>query len=278
MAAPAKFDDLGKDAKDMLSKNFHFGVIKLAGSTKTSSGVEFTTEGTHNPETNKVSGSLETKFKSDAFDFTEKWTTDNEINAVLTSESKIAQGLKADLDLSFGLADGKKTGKLKLAYKQELFHATLDADMAGINGSAVVDAKGVLLGAKAQYDLTEKKLASNALSLAYNGAGFTLHSGVLDMSKYFASIYHKVNSNLSAAATVSYAKGGNGLPSLAVGGKYAPDADSFYKFKIDNNLLIGCSYVTKLRDGVQLTLSSSINGKQLNGGGHQMGLHLDLSA
>lgn len=37
--APPKFDDLGKEAKDLCNKNFHFGVIKLEGKTKTKNGV-----------------------------------------------------------------------------------------------------------------------------------------------------------------------------------------------------------------------------------------------
>lgn len=36
---PPKFDDLGKEAKDLINKNFHFGVIKLEGKTKTKNGV-----------------------------------------------------------------------------------------------------------------------------------------------------------------------------------------------------------------------------------------------
>ena len=37
--APPKFDDLGKEAKDLINKNFHFGVIKLEGKTKAKNGV-----------------------------------------------------------------------------------------------------------------------------------------------------------------------------------------------------------------------------------------------
>ena len=37
--APAKFGDLGKEAKDLINKNFHFGVIKFEGKTKTKNGV-----------------------------------------------------------------------------------------------------------------------------------------------------------------------------------------------------------------------------------------------
>lgn len=37
--APPKYDDLGKEAKDLINKNFHFGVVKLEGKTKAKNGV-----------------------------------------------------------------------------------------------------------------------------------------------------------------------------------------------------------------------------------------------
>jgi len=37
--APPKYADLGKEAKDLINKNFHFGVIKFEGKTKTKSEV-----------------------------------------------------------------------------------------------------------------------------------------------------------------------------------------------------------------------------------------------
>lgn len=37
--APPKFNDLGKEANDLISKNFHFGVIKLEAKTKAKNGV-----------------------------------------------------------------------------------------------------------------------------------------------------------------------------------------------------------------------------------------------
>ena len=36
--APPKYADLGKDAKDLLNKNYHFGVVKLEGKTCAANG------------------------------------------------------------------------------------------------------------------------------------------------------------------------------------------------------------------------------------------------
>ena len=48
--APPKFADLGKDAKDLLNKNYHIGLCKVEGKSKAANGkTEFVTDLTHNP-------------------------------------------------------------------------------------------------------------------------------------------------------------------------------------------------------------------------------------
>jgi len=278
---PVKFGDLGKDAKDLLSKNFHFGVIKLEGKTKSAGGTEFTSDGSHNLETGNVAGGLESKFKHDLFTFTEKWNTDNLISTNLVFEDKLVKGLKTDFDLKFAPSTGKKAAKINSAYKHEWFHSThdLDLDFAGptLHASAVTGYNGVLVGAQASYDSGNSKLTTNSLSLAYHGGDFKIHTGMVDFSKYFGSIYHKVNANLSAAVSLAWSNDAS-APTLTIGAQQALDADSFTKVKLDNNLRLGLSYVTKLRDGVQVTLSSLVNAKNLNGGGHKAGISLNLSA
>ena len=40
--APATYGDLGKTARDVFGKGYHFSLLKLEVKTKTTSGVEFT--------------------------------------------------------------------------------------------------------------------------------------------------------------------------------------------------------------------------------------------
>lgn len=281
--APPKFDDLGKEAKDLLNKNFHFGVIKLEGKTKTASGVEFTTEGSHNTDTGNVVGSLETKFKYADYGvtFSEKWNTDNIISTNISIDDKIAKGLKVDFDTTFAPVTGKKTAKVKSAFKHEHLHTTTDVDFdfAGptIHGSGVFGYKGWHAGYQASYDTANSKLTANNVSLTYKEGDFVIHSGIIDASKYVGSIHHQVNSNLSAAALLNWTSGA-ATTSLTVGGKYTIDNDTYLKAKLDNGLRLGLSYVQNLRPGVQLTLSSLINAKSLEQGGHKLGLSLNFNA
>lgn len=61
--APPVYADLGKSARDVFGKGYHFSLLKLECKTKTSTGVEFTTGGVSNLDNGKVVGNLETKYK-----------------------------------------------------------------------------------------------------------------------------------------------------------------------------------------------------------------------
>lgn len=48
--------------------------------------------------------------------------------------------------------------------------------------------------------------------------------------------------------------------------------------KVNNTSQVGLAYTQRLRDGIKVTLSSLIDAKNLNQGGHKIGLGLDLEA
>jgi len=280
MAGPVKFTDLGKDTKDLLGKNFHFGVVKVEAKTKSLSGVDFTLDGCHNLASGNVASGLEFKAKVWDMDWTEKWTTDNKINMTLSSSNKLIAGLKTDLDAVYSPKDGDMAAKLKTVYTKDKVLVTVDSNFSlapTVTGSAVVAHEGWLAGGQASYDVGSKALTGSSLAFGYNGDGYKIHSAIVDFSKYTGSIFHAVSDKLQAGVQVGWTTSG-GDPTLAVAAKYAPSADAYYKTKIDNNLQVGVSYCSKLNAGAQVTLSGLVNGKALNGGGHQLGLALDLSA
>jgi len=47
---------------------------------------------------------------------------------------------------------------------------------------------------------------------------------------------------------------------------------------VNNTSQVGLAYTQRLRDGIKVTLSSLIDAKNLNQGGHKIGLGLDLEA
>merc|ERR1712147_89306 len=150
------------------------------GTTKAKNGVEFVTDGTHNTDTGSITGGLETKFKYEEYGvtFTEKWNTDNLISTSISIDDKIAKGLKLDFDTTFTPNSGKKTAKVKGAFKHVYIHTTTDVDFdfAGptVHGSGVFGYKGWLAGYQASYDTANSKLTANNVSLAYSDGDFVI--------------------------------------------------------------------------------------------------------
>ena len=52
--SPPSYADLGKSARDVFGKGFHFGLIKLDVKSKSSSGIELSSSGQFNVDSGKV--------------------------------------------------------------------------------------------------------------------------------------------------------------------------------------------------------------------------------
>ncbi|XP_046355008.1 voltage-dependent anion-selective channel protein 2-like [Haliotis rufescens] len=281
--APPGYSDLGKSARDLFSKGFNYGFWKLEAKTKTDSGVQFTTSGSSSSDTGKVSGSLETKYKWNEYGltFTEKWDTDNVLKTEITIEDQIAQGLKLAFDTSFAPQTGKKSGKIKTGYKMDYLNLNCDVDFdfAGpaIHGAAVLGYQGWLAGYQMSFDTAKSKLTKSNFAVGYSAGDFTLHTNINDGQEFAGSIYQRVNDDLETGVNLSWTSGTNATR-FALGAKYTLDKNSSLNAKVNNSSQIGLGYSQKLRDGVKLTVSSLIEGKNFNAGGHKLGLGLDLEA
>jgi len=282
MSSPSSYADLGKAAKDLFSKGYHFGQYKAEVKTKTASGVEFTTNGTTDHENGKFVGNLETKYKWKDYGltFNEKWNTDNTLATEVNVEDQLLKGLKLSLDTKFAPQSGKKSGKIKTEYKHDYVHTNLDLDLVSLNvfGSAVVGYKGWLAGYQLVLDTSKTAkslLAQNNFAIGYIKDDLTLHAAVNDGSEFQASVFQKVNSKLETGVQLNWTVGSSDTK-FGFGAKYCPDRDTTIRAKINNATQFGISYQHKVRDGVTLTLSSQLEGKTLNQGGHKFGIALDF--
>lgn len=281
--APVVYGDLGKSARDVFGKGYHFNLMKLELKTKTAGGVELTTGGTSNSESGKVVGNLETKYKikEHGLTFTEKWDTDNKLTTVLDVQDKLLNGLKLTLDTSFLPQTGAKSGLVKAEYKHDLLCLNTDMDLnldgPTVNGSAVIGHQGWLAGYQMAYDTNKSKLTKNNFGLGYSKGDFTLHTNMNDGESFGGSIYQKVNPTLETAVNVGWAASKNET-TFGIGCKYALDDCASIRAKVNNSSHVGLGYQQKLRDGVTLTLSTLIDGKNFQAGGHKVGLALELEA
>uniref|UniRef100_A0A3Q1EID7 Non-selective voltage-gated ion channel VDAC3 n=1 Tax=Acanthochromis polyacanthus TaxID=80966 RepID=A0A3Q1EID7_9TELE len=272
MAVPPAYSDLGKSAKDIFNKGYGYGVLKLDVKTKSQSGVEFATSGSSKTDTGKSVGHLETKYKVKelGLSFNQKWNTDNTLTTEITMEDQLAQGLKLGLDTSFVPNTGKKSAKLKTAYKRDFVNVgcDLDFDMAGptVHAAAVLGYEGWLAGYQLAFDTAKSQVTQNNFALGYKAGDFQLHTDVNDGTEFGGSIYQKVNSNLETAVHLAWTAGSNNTR-FGIGAKYQLDKDSSVSTKVNNACLVG-----------RLTLSALIDGKNVNGGGHKVGMGFELEA
>lgn len=95
--------------------------------------------------------------------------------------------------------------------------------------------------------------------------------------EFGGSIYHKVNPNFETAVTLAWSAGNNDTR-FGIGCKYNLDSDTAVRAKVNNASHIGLSYAQKLREGVTISLSTLIDGKNFNEGGHKVGFSLELEA
>lgn len=184
MAPPPSYSDLGKAAKDIFNKGYHFGLWKLDVKSRTDSGVEFATSGHSNQESGKVFGSLETKYnvKDYGLAFTERWNTDNVLYTDITNTDYLLQGLKLTLEGSFAPQSGNKSGKLKASFGQD--NIKLDSDVnlrldgPVINASAVVAYEGWLAGYQTAFDTDKTKLVINNFAVGFTNKDFAVNANV----------------------------------------------------------------------------------------------------
>jgi len=281
--APPAYSDPGKSAKDVFSKGYNWGFFKLDGKSKTSKGVEFKTTLNSNRDTGKVAGNLETKYKWSEYGltFTEKWNTENVLNTEIKIEDQLADGLELAFNTSFAPQTGKKSGSVKTGYKHDYLalNCDVDFDFAGptVHGSAVLGYEGWLAGYQMSFDSSKSKLTRSNFGFGYLGGDFSFTTHVNDGQEFTGSVHQKVNSQLDAAVSLAW-QSGSGSTTFALGAKYKLDDDASINMKVNNSSHVGLGYTQKLRDGVKLTVSSLIDGKNINAGGHKVGLGLDFEA
>lgn len=281
--APPTYGDLGKSARDVFGKGFHFGVLKLEVKTKTNSDVEFKSGAVSSVDSGKMTCDLETKykFKEYGITFTEKWNTDNNLSTTVDVQDQLVKGLKLTFDSTFSPATGAKKGLVKTEFKHDAVtvNADVDLNLGGplVNASAVIGHNGWLAGYQMAFDSAKSRITKNNFGIGYSTGDFVLHTNINDGQVFGGSLYQKVNYNLETGVSLGWTSSSNAT-TFGIGCKYNLDRDASVRAKINNSSQLGLSYQQRLRPGITLTLSTLIDGKNFNQGGHKLGLGLEMEA
>lgn len=146
-----------------------------------------------------------------------------------------------------------------------------------VNAAAVVGHNGWLAGYQMAFDTSKSKLTKSNFGVGYTTGDFVLHTNINDGQVFGGSVYQKINNKMETGVNLGWTASDNST-SFGIGLKYKLDADASVRAKINNTSQVGLGYQQKLRDGVTLTLSTLIDGKNFNQGSHKYGLGLELEA
>ena len=133
----------------------------------------------------------------------------------------------------------------------------------------------LLAGLEFGFEPSNNKLTGKQISFVYKTPEFVLHSNYSNENEVSGSIYQKLNPKLETGITLGWNTGSNSSK-FNLGCIYKLDCCSSVRAKVNNNSQIGLGFTHKLRDGVNLTLSALIDGKNLNQGGHKLGMGLEF--
>ncbi|VDK52161.1 unnamed protein product [Anisakis simplex] len=243
---PPAFVDLGKAAKDLFTKEYNHGFLKVESTTHAdqNGAIEFKTGGVHTIASGRVAGNVDVKYKLPSYGFTltEKWNTENMLGTVIEVKDQFAKGLKVTFDSCFAPQLGKRTSKVKGEWSGDRVKVNCDLGLdAGVllNMSGVTEFRTWLIGVQTCFDTTTSKLRNTNVAFGKIGPDYVIHSFVNNGQEFGASLYHRA----------------------------APA-------KVDNQAKVAFASTHHLSDKLKLILSTQFAMDRLNEGGHKFGFGL----
>ncbi|XP_075244290.1 non-selective voltage-gated ion channel VDAC2-like [Convolutriloba macropyga] len=284
--APPSFADLGKDVRDLFSKGFHSGIVKLDLKTVAENKVEFKISGSHATVSGKTDAKVEGKYKCKDYGttLTETWDTKNVIGCKVEVEDKLIEGMKLALDSSFHTDSGAKNGSLKTSYKHKCFNGDLESGLmlkapvlksSAVIGCPVAGYEGWLLGGLLHFDCGKSAVSKNEMALAYNKGNLKLLSSLKDLSEFGASVYNKVSDSTEVGVSVGWTAGTT-FTKFGVAAKHKLDKTSHVNMAADNSNNLKLGYTNEVSPGVKLTLAGVFDTKAISGGDHKLGMGVDV--
>jgi len=272
-----KYADLNKAVTDLFADDFGFGAQKIVLKSKSASGTNFKVEGSKNAK-GDVRAFIETKFNAGSIAVKEKWSTDNTVTTEFSVDNKFLDGAKVTAEAVFNpvtCLDG-----LKLKLKSDVIRDNLSTNVT-VTSDAVITAAAVfkfggkfLLGLTTDYSSNKGNLANSNVAFSAVEKDLIINAAVSSSSNVEASVFQKVNDNLTAGFKFSWSQTAT---DLHIAAKYKLDNSSFVKAKLNKSLNFGLGFTQTLSKSIQLTLAANINGGDNKSGAHSLGWSLELA-
>ncbi|CAK5075508.1 unnamed protein product [Meloidogyne enterolobii] len=280
--APPQFTDFGKSTKDLFTKGYTHGLLKLDVKSKSGPNVEFKSEGEHNLSTQKIKNKLEVKYKIPEYGttITESLNTANQLGSILELNNQLAKGLKVTIDTKYTPNSGKRECLVKTDFSGEMVR--LNANLSLV-GAPVLEVFGVskvykdwMAGAKAKYDLQANELKATSLAFLHQTSDYALHTYTNDGNEFGGSLYHKVHKNFEFGVQYMWKlKEENNQWSLA--SKYQVNPDLCLRAKVDHQSQVTVAATHNLSSTVKLTFTSQFGLAGLPDTSNKFGVGLEYA-
>lgn len=281
--APPCYGDLGKSARDLFSKGFNLGFIKIDSTTKSGGDqpLEFKTSSSHNGATGKLFGSVDLKYKFPKYGvtLTEKWNTENVLGTEVVVEDQGMEGLKLTFDSAFNPHLSKRSGKVKADVKNDRFHFNGDVSLESsphVSGAVVAEHNGILFGAQGSYDTKNSKLAHTGFAIGYKQGNYAVHTFVNDNVEFGGNLYHQVDERLQLAAMVGW-NANESTTRYAVASKYQLEKGTFVQSKINSDTSVTVGMTHSLSPSLKMTVSGMCFLNNFTEGGNKFGFGIEYS-
>ncbi|XP_075481895.1 mitochondrial outer membrane protein porin 2-like [Primulina tabacum] len=259
---PGIFSDIGKKAKDLLTKDY-LSDHKFSVSTCTESGVALTTSTVNKGGSSSGDVAAQYNYKNIFADI--RVDTESNIAATLTF-SDIVPSSRTIATLNY---PNYESGKLEIQYFHP--HASLTA-VVGMNQTPPIDVSlnlgtpMVALGAEAGYDTASGKLIKYTAGISLtklDSCASILLSDKGDTIK--ASYVHYIDQLKKSAAVGEISrKFSTNENTIAVGGSYAIDSLTLMKMKFNNQGIVGTVLQHEFIRKSLVTVSSEFDTKSLD--------------
>eukprot|EP00249_Psilotum_nudum_P020221 c27608_g1_i2 orf=180-1010(+) len=271
---PGLFSDIGKKAKDLLTKDYNYDQ-KLCITTSTSSGLAFTTTAIRKGE--PFLGDINTKFKNKNVTTEFKVDTSSNIIGTVTID-EAAPGLKTIVN--FTIPD-QRTGKVELQYVHDY---TGVSSSIGLTPSPIVDFSGVAgsaelaAGGEVGFDTAKGLFTKYNAGLIFSKPDFTSALMLTDKgdtvkASYVHTLNPLTNSTVGAEMSHSFSRNEN---TFTVGGLYMLDPLTTVKARLNNRGMLAGLIQHEWRPKSVVTISGEVDSRALDQSA-KLGFSLALS-
>ncbi|GBG78672.1 hypothetical protein CBR_g27895 [Chara braunii] len=260
---PGLFSDIGKKAKDLLTKEYTYDQ-KFTVTTTSPNGLAFITSGTKKGDL--FAGDLKSEYKSGNVRTEVKVDTASKLWVTVVAEN-LTNGLTAGFS---GALPDNKSGKADFTFVHEYIGLTGSIGLTAnpkVEVTAAVGHDGKSVGGEITYDTASGTFTRYNAGVGFTNADFSVAAHVVDKGDtYKTSVYHAVNPRTCVGVEIAHAKkAGQGRENTFTAGlAHRLDSLTTVKGKLNNLGMVAGLVQHEWRPKSTVTISGEVDTKALD--------------